>query len=60
MYRLPGRYPDQSEEQQDQARANLQGSGPFKGKPAGRTCRRRGGDNHRPQLIWEASDLRKA
>jgi hypothetical protein len=54
-----GKYPGQPKEQQDPARATANEAALQKGKPAGRTCRRRGGYNHRPHPIWEASDQRR-
>jgi hypothetical protein len=46
-----GKNPGQPKEQQDPARATAKVAAPPKGKPAGKTCRRRDGYNHRPQLL---------
>jgi hypothetical protein len=46
-----GKNPGQPNEQQDPARATAKVAAPQKGKPAGKTCRRRDGSNHRPQLL---------
>jgi hypothetical protein len=50
MYRLLEKS-GQPKEQQDPARATANEADPQKGKPAGRTCSRHGGYNHRPQPI---------
>ena len=46
-----GKNPGQPKEQQDPARATANEAAPQKGKPAGRTCRRRDGYNHRPHML---------
>ncbi len=51
-----GENPGQPKEQQDPARDSANEAARQKGKPAGRTCRRRGGYNRRPHSPWEASD----
>jgi len=54
-----GEDPGQPKEQRDPARATAKVAAPQKGRPAGRTCRRRGGYNRRPHPAWEASDQRR-
>jgi len=51
MYRLLEKIPSQPKEQQDPARDSAIEAAPQKGIPAGITCRRRGGYNHRPQML---------
>jgi hypothetical protein len=46
-----GENPGQPKEEQDPARATANVAAPQKGKPAGRACGRRGGYNHRPQML---------
>jgi hypothetical protein len=46
-----GKNPGQPKEQQDPARASAKVAAPQKGKPAGKTCRRRDGYNHRPHML---------
>jgi hypothetical protein len=59
MYRLLGETPGSHKNSRHPARATANEAALKRDKPAGEACKWYGGDNHRPDRSWEASDQQR-